>query len=48
MELDDDIVRFFKNGGIDPNFLIDYRELVFEKKIGEGGYGEVFLGNWLC
>ena len=33
--------------GIGLNFLIDYKELEFMEKVGEGAYGEVYLGKWL-
>lgn len=29
------------------NFMIKFKELIKEEKIGEGGYGEVFKGKWL-
>ena len=29
------------------NFLIDYDELSFQGKVGEGGYGVVYKGKWL-
>lgn len=35
------------NQGIGLNFLIDFYELEYIDKIGEGGYGEVFKGIWL-
>eukprot|EP00742_Colponemidia_sp_Colp-10_P009081 GILJ01009877.1.p1 GENE.GILJ01009877.1~~GILJ01009877.1.p1 ORF type:complete len:582 (-),score=74.99 GILJ01009877.1:226-1971(-) len=28
-------------------FMIDYKQLKFGKKIGEGGYGRVYRGKWL-
>ena len=28
------------------NFYIDFNELIIKKKIGEGGFGQVFLGVW--
>jgi len=31
---------------LNENFIIDYNELSFDKKIGEGGYGRVFLGKF--
>eukprot|EP01016_Furgasonia_blochmanni_P008959 TRINITY_DN13705_c0_g1_i4.p1 TRINITY_DN13705_c0_g1~~TRINITY_DN13705_c0_g1_i4.p1 ORF type:complete len:306 (-),score=44.42 TRINITY_DN13705_c0_g1_i4:372-1289(-) len=43
---DKDIVRNLKQYGL-GEFIIDFKELEFEKKIGEGGYGEVYLGVWL-
>jgi hypothetical protein len=33
--------------GINEKVLINYKELIFGKKIGEGGYGVVFIGKWL-
>jgi predicted Ser/Thr protein kinase len=33
--------------GINERVLIKYQELTMEAKIGEGAYGEVFLGKWL-
>lgn len=29
-----------------PNWQLDYSELQFDCVIGEGGFGEVFKGNW--
>ena len=40
-------MKTFKEAGIGANFLIDYKELEMIKKIGEGGYGDVYLGKWL-
>lgn len=49
-------MRIFKNSGLNENFIINYNELTFEKKIGEGGnfhviplykgYGRVSLGKF--
>lgn len=34
--------------GINEKVLINFNELTFaDKKIGEGGYGDVFMGKWL-
>jgi len=33
--------------GINEKVLINYNELETKTKIGEGGYGEVYLGKWL-
>jgi hypothetical protein len=41
------LLKLLKDVGIGINFLIDYKELEFLQKVGEGGYGEVFLGKWL-
>ena len=35
--LEDEILRIFKDSGLNENFIIDYNELTFGKKIGEGG-----------
>lgn len=43
---EDEILRIFKDSGLNENFIIDYNELSFGKKIGEGGYGRVFLGKF--
>lgn len=40
-------MKTFIEAGIGANFLIDYKELEMIKKIGEGGYGDVYLGKWL-
>jgi len=32
--------------GINKKLIIDYTELEFGKKIGEGSYGQVFKGEW--
>lgn len=40
-------MKTFKDAGIGSNFLIAYKELEMLKKVGEGGYGDVFLGKWL-
>ena len=29
-----------------PNFEIDFQELIFDRKISEGGYGIVYKGRW--
>ena len=47
MELDIDVIKGLKETGLNSSFVIDHKELKFETKIGEGGYGEVYLGNWL-
>jgi hypothetical protein len=36
-----------KRKGISTNFLIDLEEIGIERKVGEGGFGEVRLGRWL-
>jgi hypothetical protein len=36
-----------KEFGINEKVLINYKELDLKNKIGEGGYGEVFMGRWL-
>ena len=41
------IMKTFREAGIGSNFLIAYKELEMIKKIGEGGYGDVYLGKWL-
>ena len=41
------IIQLLKKFHISANFLIDFKELVLGKKIGEGGYGEVHQGKWL-
>lgn len=33
--------------GTNTNFLIDFKELEFVKKVGEGAYGEVYKAVWL-
>ena len=33
--------------GINERVLIKYEELELEDKIGEGGFGEIYLGKWL-
>lgn len=33
--------------GINEKVLINYKELDLLNKIGEGGYGEVYMGRWL-
>ena len=33
--------------GINEKVLINYKELTLDKKIGEGGYGDVYMGKWL-
>lgn len=35
--IEDDIIRKFRESGLNENFIINYNELFFEKKIGEGG-----------
>jgi len=45
-KIKDEILRIFKESGLNENFIIDYNELSFDKKIGEGGYGRVFLGKF--
>lgn len=45
-KIKDEILKIFKNSGLNENFIIDYNELTFEKKIGEGGYGRVSLGKF--
>jgi len=35
-----------KKVGIANNFSIDIKELEFIKKVGEGAFGEVYLGVW--
>jgi len=37
ISLEDEILRKFKESGLNENFIIDYNELTIEKKIGEGG-----------
>ncbi len=34
------------SGDISINFKISYTDLTFDKKIGEGSYGEVYAGTW--
>ena len=29
-----------------PNFEIEFQELIFDRKISEGGYGIVYKGRW--
>ena len=41
------ILKLLKKHNISTNFMIRFRELVLDEKIGEGGYGEVFKGKWL-
>ena len=41
------IIKLLKKHGISTNFIIKFREIYLEEKIGEGGYGEVFKGKWL-
>jgi hypothetical protein len=40
-------INLLQEFGINERVLIKYQELTLEAKIGEGGYGEVFLGKWL-
>ncbi len=39
-------MKIFKDSGLNENFIINYSELQYERKIGEGGYGRVFLGKF--
>eukprot|EP01016_Furgasonia_blochmanni_P029901 TRINITY_DN3127_c0_g1_i1.p1 TRINITY_DN3127_c0_g1~~TRINITY_DN3127_c0_g1_i1.p1 ORF type:complete len:881 (+),score=200.72 TRINITY_DN3127_c0_g1_i1:144-2786(+) len=43
---DEEIIRALRQFGL-GGFIIKYEELEFEKKVGEGGYGEVYKGVWL-
>ena len=45
MELDIDVIRDLVRARVNMSFIIDYKELVFEKKIGEGG--TVYLVKYL-
>ena len=40
-------MNMLKEFGINEKVLINYKELILSKKIGEGGYGEVYMGSWL-
>ena len=37
MELSLDLIHDLKKARLNTSFIIDFKELVFEKKIGEGG-----------
>jgi len=45
-KISEDIIRKFKESGLNENFIISYSELFFDMKIGEGGYGRVYLGKF--
>lgn len=45
-KISEDIIRKFKESGLNENFIINYSELFFDMKIGEGGYGRVYLGKF--
>ena len=40
-------MNMLKEFGINEKVLINYKELDLLNKIGEGGYGEVYMGRWL-
>lgn len=40
-------MNMLKEFGINEKVLINYKELVLLNKIGEGGFGEVYMGRWL-
>jgi len=40
----EEILKIFKQTGLNENFIINYDELTIKGKIGEGGYGQVYEG----
>mmetsp|Transcript_27799 Transcript_27799/g.24426 ORF Transcript_27799/g.24426 Transcript_27799/m.24426 type:complete len:361 (-) Transcript_27799:923-2005(-) len=45
-QIKEEILKIFKESGLNENFIINFDELTFVEKIGEGGYGRVFLGKF--
>lgn len=43
-KIKDEILKIFKQTGLNENFIINYDELTINGKIGEGGYGQVYEG----
>lgn len=46
LETEQQLEQLLRDMGINKKLIIDYTELEFGKKIGEGSYGQVFKGEW--